>query len=104
MLLLEILFITILILWIARILFLRLLPYLMAKLFVNLQKKAQASYQQGYGYNNQAQNHHQYQNRSDYDANAAQGSGKVKIDYVPPQAKRKANTNKGGEFVDFEEI
>ncbi|WP_036602351.1 DUF4834 family protein [Olivibacter sitiensis] len=100
MLLLKVLFIAILIMWIVRILFLRLLPYLLAKFFVNLQRKAQYQ-QQGYGYT--GQNNGSYAHTRD-DYTRASQQGKVKIDYIPPQAKRKASTNNAGEFVDYEEI
>lgn len=101
MLLLKILFIAILIMWLVRIVFLRLFPYLLAKFFVNLQRKAQYQ-QQGYGYSGQTTGGHA---DAESGRDRAYGQqGKVKIDYIPPHAKRKASTDNAGEFVDFEEI
>lgn len=30
--------------------------------------------------------------------------GKITVDYIPPTEKKRPNLDKGGEFVDFEEV
>lgn len=91
--LLKILLVTILILWMLRMLVTVLFPYLMAMFVGKMQQEAQKQYQQQTG---------------TYDReHAPRPDGKVRIDYVPPKSpKNKPSTSNGrvGEFVDFEEI
>lgn len=91
--LLKILLITILVLWAIRMLFRFLLPYLMSSFFGRMQQEAQKRYQQ--------------QKEDYFGKQEHQPDGKVRIDYVPPQGKRKRRVTvdkKVGEFVDFEEV
>ncbi|WP_134089476.1 DUF4834 family protein [Olivibacter sp. XZL3] len=91
--LLKILLVTILILWVLRILVTVLFPYLMAMFVGKMQREAQKQYERQTG--------------SYAQENAPKPDGKVRIDYVPPKTtKNKPSTTNGGvgEFVEFEEI
>lgn len=85
--LLKFLFITILILWVIRILLRLIFPLLIRNIFGKMQ-------QQQSGYAGQQQ---QQQRRP------SKPEGQISIDYVPPQPKQ-GNADKLGDFVDYEEL
>ncbi|RZK49785.1 MAG: DUF4834 family protein [Pedobacter sp.] len=77
--------ITILVLWVIRLLFRLILPLFLSRLFGKMQNQAQQHAQQ------------QYTNRN------RKPEGSITIDYVPKKEK-KGNADKLGDFVDFEEV
>jgi hypothetical protein len=91
--LIKFLLITICILWILRIVFRLLLPYIFQKLVNKVQHQAGQSFQQQYRSQNNSQQQHR--NRPD---------GALKVDYVPPKEKEARAADRAGDFVDFEEI
>ncbi|QNL51412.1 DUF4834 family protein [Olivibacter sp. SDN3] len=91
--LLKVLLITILVLWVLRIIVRLLLPYLMAKFVGKVQKEAHRQYERQTG---------AYTRDS-----SPRPDGKIRIDYVPPKNQKNSmssSNGKVGEFVDFEEI
>ena len=85
--LLKFLFISILILWLLKMLVKFLLPYFFQKMV----KKAQQ----------QAGNPHSHHDKRQQQRRPA---GKLSIDYIPPKDKEARAADKAGDFVDFEEI
>lgn len=79
--LLKFLFITILILWVIRIILRLVFPLVLKNIFSNMQ-------QQGNGPAGQQQR---------------RPEGSISIDYMPPKPKP-GNTDKLGDFVDYEEL
>ena len=91
--LLKFLILTICILWLVRILFRLLVPFIFQKLVNKVQQQGSRQYQQQYRpYNNTYQ---QQRNQPD---------GKLRVDYVPPKEKEARAADRAGDFVDFEEI
>lgn len=86
--LLRFLIITICVLWLIRLVFRLLLPYLFQKVVKKAQHQATKQYQQ------------QYTNQRSY----RKPEGTIRVDYVPPKDKEARAADKAGEFVDFEEI
>ncbi|MES2417314.1 MAG: DUF4834 family protein [Bacteroidota bacterium] len=82
--LLKFLFITVLILWVIRLLVRLVFPVVLKSIFGNIQQQ-------------QAANAGQQQQRS------AKPEGAISIDYMPKKEK-KGNADKLGDFVDYEEI
>ncbi len=77
---LKFLFITILVLWVIRIIVRLIFPVVLKNIFGNMQQQAgQASPQ------------------------SRKPEGSISIDYIPPQPK-KGNADKLGDFVDYEEL
>jgi len=83
MLLIKFIFITVIILWILRVLIRLIFPVVIRNMFGNMQQ--------------QAANANQQQQRS------AKPEGSISIDYMPKKEK-KGNPDKLGDFVDYEEI
>jgi hypothetical protein len=81
--LLRFLFIAIFILWVLRLIARLLMPFL----FQQVVKKAQ---QQAGG-----QSHQQESRKPE---------GTIHVDYIPPERKEPVPSDKGGDFVDYEEI
>lgn len=91
--LLKVLLITILVLWVLRIIVRLLLPYLMAKIVGKVQKEARRQYERQTG--------------SHARESSPRPDGGIRIDYVPPKTQKgsmSSSNGKVGEFVDFEEI
>lgn len=88
--LLKFLFITILILWLIRILLKLVFPLILRNIFGRMQ-------QQQAGYTGQQQQQQRQEPSS------AKPEGQISIDYVPPRPK-KGNSDKLGDFVDYEEL
>lgn len=82
MILLEFLFITIIVLWIIRILVRLIFPVALRSMVGNMQQQAANAQQQ------------QRQSRAE---------GSISIDYIPKKEK-KGNADKLGDFVDYEEV
>jgi hypothetical protein len=82
--LIKFIFITIMVLWLIRLLIRLIFPLVLKNMFSKMQQTAADPGQQ------------QQQRRR-----APEGS--VNIDYVPPQAK-KGNADKLGDFVEYEEV
>ena len=80
---LKFLIISILIFWIIRVLFRLIFPVVLKKAFSNMQNKANGNQQQNY--------------------KSSKPEGSISIDYMP-QAEKKGNSDKLGDFVDFEEV
>lgn len=80
---LKFLFITVLILWLIRILLRLVFPIVLKNLFGKMQQQAEQGTQ-----SRQA---------------PRKPEGSISIDYVPPQPK-KGNADKLGDFVDYEEL
>lgn len=83
MLLLRLLFITICVMWLIRMIVRLVLPML----FQNLMNKAQ----------NQA--NQQYRKQS-----GRRPDGSLHVDYIPPKDKEAKAADKAGDFIDYEEI
>lgn len=81
---LNFLLISIIVLWVIRVLVRMIFPAVIKNVFSNIQSQTAG--------NNQQQ---QYQNRKP--------EGSISIDYMPKKEK-KGNADKLGEFVDFEEV
>ena len=81
MLLLKILFITICVLWLLKMVARVLLPMFFQKLMTKAQNQANQRYQQ------------QNQNSPD---------GRIRVEYMPP--KEKSRGDNSGDFVDYEEV
>ena len=81
MLLLKILFITICVLWLLKMVVRVLLPMFFQKLMTKAQNQANQRYQQ------------QNQNSPD---------GRIRVEYMPP--KEKSRGDNSGDFVDYEEV
>ena len=81
MLLLKILFITICVLWLLKMVARVLLPMFFQKLMAKAQNQANQRYQQ------------QNQNSPD---------GRIRVEYMPP--KEKSRGDNSGDFVDYEEV
>lgn len=79
----KFLFITILILWVIRLLLRLVFPMVLKSVFSKMQDQ-----QQGQGGSRQR---------------ASKPEGSISIDYVPPQPKQ-GNADKLGDFVDYEEV
>lgn len=74
------------------------LRFVFPSLFQSAMNRAQQQYRQTYG---QQQYGQQQQN---YDTHTG-STGKIKVDYVPPQTKRKGSVpDSMGEVVDYEEV
>lgn len=78
--LLKFLFITILVLWVIRMLLKLVFPLVLRNIFNNMQQQANGGQQS--------------QRRPE---------GSISIDYMPPRPKS-GNTDKLGDFVDYEEV
>jgi len=87
--LLKFLFIAITVLWLIRIVFRLLFPWIMRKVAQKVMGNARQQYQ--------------HPNAPYRNAHGRQPDGKIRIDYVPPQKQTKG-ARKAGEFVEFEEI
>ncbi len=85
--LLKFLFITILVLYIIRMLARILLPILFQKVVNKAQEQVNSQFG-GQQYNYQQQ----------------RPTGKLKVDYIPPKEKEARAADKAGDFIDFEEI
>lgn len=79
---LKFLIITLLVFYLIRVIFRLLFPVLLKKMFSKVQQ--------------QAQNHAQQQ--------STRPEGSISIDYMPPEPKGKGNSDKLGDFVDYEEV
>lgn len=79
----KFLFITILVLWLIRVLLRLVFPLVLKSVFGKMQQ--------------QSQNAGQQQQKS------RKPEGSISIDYVPPQPKH-GNADKLGDFVDYEEV
>ena len=82
--LLKFLFMTICILWLIRVVFRLLMPFIFQKLVSKVQQQA------GQQYERRTQN--------------SRPQGSIRVDYVPPKDKEARAADKAGEFVDYEEI
>lgn len=89
--LLKFLFVTILILWLIRVLLKLVFPLILRNIFGRMQ-------QQQSGYSGQQQQQRQQQQQP-----SSKPEGQISIDYVPPRPK-KGNPDKLGDFVDYEEM
>ena len=81
--LLKFLFITICILWLVRVIFRLLMPFIFQKLVSKVQQQA------GQQYNRQQ---------------SRRPEGTIRVDYVPPKDREARAADKAGEFVDYEEV
>lgn len=79
----KFLFITILILWLIRILLRLIFPIVLKNFFGKMQRRAEQGAQSQQG--------------------SQKPEGSISIDYVPPQPKQ-GNADKLGDFVDYEEV
>jgi hypothetical protein len=82
--LLKFLIITILVLWLIRMIARLLLPLLFKKMVSKAQEHVNAQYRQ-----------HEEPRRP---------AGKISVDYVPPKDKEARAADKAGDFIDFEEL
>ena len=82
--LLKFLFITILVMWLIRMIARLLLPMLFRKVVSKVQ--------------DQVNNQHNYQEAP------RRPEGKLSVDYVPPKDKEARAADKAGDFIDFEEL
>ena len=80
--LLKFLFITILVLWLIRMLARLLLPFLFQKMVSKVQKQAQERFAQA--------------------QRPAQPDGRIRVDFMPPKEKKPSDNL--GDFVDYEEV
>lgn len=78
--LIKFLFITILVLWVIRILIRLIFPMVLRNIFSNMQQQANGAAPQ-----------------------SRKTEGSISIDYMPPRPK-KGNSDKLGDFVDYEEV
>ncbi len=91
---LKFLLITILILWLLRIVMATLFPWILRRFARKMQEEAMKGFQQGQG----------AQFRQTQHDRPKKAEGKIRIDYIPPQEPNEKGPNKAGEFVDFEEV
>lgn len=98
--LLKFLLITICILYLIRVLARIFLPFLFKKAMNKMQEKMNQQYGGTGGGGFQYREYHFGGNN----AHQQKQDGKITVDYVPPTAKKNPNLDKGGEFVDFEEV
>ncbi len=82
----KFLFITILVLWLIRLILRVVFPMVLRSVFGKMQQQAQA--QQG----------------RPEEQSYRKPEGSISIDYVPPSQPRKGNADKLGDFVDYEEL
>lgn len=82
--LLKFLFITILVMWLIKMLARLLLPVLFKKMVSKAQQQMNNQYSRP-----------QQQSRP---------SGKISVDYVPPKDREARAADKAGDFIDFEEV
>lgn len=80
---LNFLIISILIIWAIRVLIRLIFPVVLKKAFSNMQNKANGNQQQNY--------------------KSSKPEGSISIDYMP-KTEKKGNSDKLGDFVDFEEV
>ena len=92
--LLKFLFISILVLWVIRLIAARLLPWILRRFATKMQEQVFKEFHQQQGQRPQP-GHSEYNKKTE---------GKINIDYIPPQTPNQSGPNKAGEFVDFEEI
>jgi hypothetical protein len=83
--LIKFIFITIMVLWLIRLLLRLIFPLVLKNMFSKMQQSAADPRQQQHRQNRRAP------------------EGSVNIDYVPPQPK-KGNADKLGDFVEYEEV
>ncbi|WP_242689162.1 DUF4834 family protein [Pedobacter sp. SYSU D00535] len=89
---LKILFITILVLYLLKLIARIVLPMLFQKMVNKAQQQVNQQFrQQGAPYNQQ-----QYRQQKP--------TGQLHVDYVPPKDKEARAADKAGDFIDFEEI
>ncbi|MES2445730.1 MAG: DUF4834 family protein [Bacteroidota bacterium] len=86
MILVKFIIITILVLWLIRVLIKLIFPMVLKKAFSNMQ--------------NQAGGNQQYQQTN---PKSTKPEGSISIDYMP-QKEKKGNADKLGDFVDYEEV
>lgn len=91
--LLKFLLITICVLYLLRILARIFLPFLFKKAIHKMQEKMN---QQGGSFQYKTYHYTSRQNQKT--------EGEISVDYVPPTSKKRPNLDRGGEFVDFEEV
>jgi len=91
---LKFLFISILVLWVIRIIAARLLPWILRRFATKMQEQVFREFDA------------QSKQRTQTDARQQnkKAEGKINIDYIPPQPSNQSGPKKAGEFVDFEEI
>lgn len=82
MVLLKFFLITLLVLYLIRIIFRLVFPVMLAKMFGKVVERAQ--------------------NQSAEQKRKPEGS--ISIDYMPPKTQKKGNSDKLGDFVDYEEV
>ncbi|MEJ7694850.1 DUF4834 family protein [Daejeonella sp.] len=81
MILLKVLFITICVLWLLKMVARLLLPMFFHKMMAKAQNQANQRYQQQHNHN---------------------PDGRIKVDYMPPKEKNRSDD--AGDFVDYEEV
>ncbi|RZL69323.1 MAG: DUF4834 family protein [Pedobacter sp.] len=86
MILVKFIIITVIVLWILRLLVRMIFPVMLKKAFSNVQ--------------NQATGNQQYQQQNQ---RSSKPEGSISIDYMPKKEK-KGNADKLGDFVDYEEV
>lgn len=99
--LLKFLLIAICILYLIRVLARIFLPFLFKKAMNKMQEKMNQQYGGNGGGGFQYKEYHFGGNTNKTNAKP---EGKISVDYVPPAPKNGPNLDKGGEFVDFEEV
>ncbi|WP_316790758.1 DUF4834 family protein [Pedobacter frigoris] len=82
MVLLKFFFITLLVLYLIRVIFRLVFPIVIKNMFSKVQQQAQ--------------------NQSRQQSSKPEGS--ISIDYMPPKTEKKGNSDKLGDFVDYEEV
>lgn len=82
--LLKFLIITILVLWLIRMIARLLLPLLFKKMVSKVQEQVNNQYRQ--------------------QETPRRPTGKISVDYVPPKDKEARAADKAGDFIDFEEL
>ena len=98
--LLKFLLITICALYLIKALARIFLPFLFKKAMDKMQEKMnQQTSRNGGGFQ-----YREYRFGGNNQSQQPKPEGKISVDYVPPTAKKSPNLDKGGEFVDFEEI
>lgn len=98
--LLKFLLIAICILYLIRVLARIFLPFL----FKKAMNKTQEKMNQQYGGNGGGFQYREYHFGGNTNRANPKQDGKISVDYVPPAPKKGPNLDKGGEFVDFEEV
>lgn len=91
---LKFLLITILILWLLRIVMATLFPWILRRFARKMQEDAMKGFQQG----------GDPQFRQTQRDRPKKAEGKIRIDYIPPQQASQNGPSSAGEFVDFEEV